>query len=232
MVDSGEAAASTVGTDVFVKALKYALQMTGADIMRHIDASDSPGLLAPVSVVLSGKDCPGAILALPDRAIIAWFTGVLRIRTSATVIPSSSIRTMIAGTRRGGAMTKDRETLLVEADDDWLLVFADLFEGGRSIGPFLTGTLEGWLKPVFESSAAEEGDEPSHVADAPRTDVPPARAELPCVDGGTQTAGDQRVPVAVSSVERLCPRCSAPAHQVDKFCGGCGADLQQFGAWL
>lgn len=152
VIDSANAAANTVGTDEFVKLTKYALNMTGSEIGRHVNSTDGPGLFSPLSVVKDGKDRLGAILALEDRAILAWTVGTFRMKNFETVIPYSAIESLELGTRPGGAMSKDRETLRIKADGQtWDVVFANVFEGGRSIVPFIKGVLEGSIKPVFES---------------------------------------------------------------------------------
>jgi hypothetical protein len=47
-------------------------------------------------------------------------------------------------------MTKKRDVLvLTTSDQTWELIFANVFEGGRNIAPFLKGVLEGSVKPVF-----------------------------------------------------------------------------------
>ncbi len=50
-------------------------------------------------------------------------------------------------------MSKDREVLRIGAGGEtWNLVFANVFDGGRSIVPFLKGVLDGSIRPVFEQS--------------------------------------------------------------------------------
>lgn len=152
LLESANAAANTVATELFVRLTKNALQLTGDSIGQHVQSTDGPGLFSPLDVVRDGKDRLGAILALGDRAIIAWTVGGLRIKNFEFVIPYSGIESIDATTRPGGMMSKDREMLKIEADDQtWELVFANVFEGGRSIVPYLKGVLEGSIKPVFTS---------------------------------------------------------------------------------
>ncbi|HMS71736.1 MAG TPA: hypothetical protein PKB03_01760 [Baekduia sp.] len=152
VIDSANAAANTVATDEFVTLTKHALNLTGVELGRHVTSTDVPGLFSPTEVMQDGKGRLGAILALDDRAILAWTVGTFRMKNFETVIPYSAIESLELGTRPGGAMTKDRETLRIKADaQTWELVFANVFEGGRSIVPFLKGVLEGSIKPVFEN---------------------------------------------------------------------------------
>jgi hypothetical protein len=153
---SAEAATNTVDTDRFVKLSVYALRLTGAEIGRHLQEEDDPGLFVPVDVVIDGKDCTGAILALGDRLIVSWVTGTLRIKNFEEVVPYDSIRQIERTARPGGAMTKDREVLSIEADRTWTLAFANVFEGGRSIVPYLQGTIDGAIKPFFEEQSPDE----------------------------------------------------------------------------
>jgi hypothetical protein len=149
---SANAGATTAGTNEFVTLTNHALTLTGAKIEQHVKSSDGPGLLSPLEVVKDGKDRIGAILALQDRAVLAWTVGTFRMKNFETVIPYSSIESIEIGSRPGGAISKERETLRIKADGQtWDLVFANVFDGGRSIVPVIKGILEGSIRPVFES---------------------------------------------------------------------------------
>jgi hypothetical protein len=152
VIDSAASSAEMVATEGFAKLTKHALRLTGSEIARHVASTDRRGLLAPVELVKDGKRLLGAILALEDRAIVAWTTGTLRVKNFETVVPYGSIESIEVGTRPGGAMSKARETLRIKADGQvWDLVFANVFEGGTSIVPFIAGMLDGAIKPVYES---------------------------------------------------------------------------------
>jgi hypothetical protein len=155
LIDSANAAIGTVETDDFAKLTKYARGLTGAEVSRHIQPTDEPGLFSPVDVEKDGKDRAGSILALSERAIIAWTVGTFRIKNYEIVIPSTSIKTLEQRTRPGGAMSKDREVLYIETSDGvtWNLAFPNAFDGGRSIVPWLEGVLTGALKPVFDAQS-------------------------------------------------------------------------------
>ena len=150
--ESANAAANTVGTEDFTKLTKNALNLTGSGVARHVSATDGPGLFSPANLIKDGKDRLAAILALEDRAIIGWTVGTFRMKNFETVIPYASISSLDLGTRTGGSMTKDRETLTITADGTtWELIFANVFDGGRSIAPFLIGVMDGSIRPVFEA---------------------------------------------------------------------------------
>jgi hypothetical protein len=129
---------------------QHTLGLVGSEVARHLDPAEKPGLFTPANLEHDGKDRLGAVLALEDRAIIAWTTGTLRIKNFETVIPRSSVERTETGTRPAGAMSKDRETLsIVTESDTWDLVFPNVFEGGRSIVPFVVAMLEGALELKF-----------------------------------------------------------------------------------
>lgn len=107
-----------------------------------------------MDVVYDGKDRGGAILALEDRAIIAWIVG-LRMKSHEAVLPYGSIKGIEQSTRPGRALSKPCDVLRIEADNNWTLVFANVFEGGRPIAPFLKGVMDGAIKPVFDGGDEE-----------------------------------------------------------------------------
>lgn len=156
VIASAEAAASLVGTDRFLKMTTYALRLHGKEICGCLRGDEGPGLLAPADVVIDGKDRSGAILTLEDRAVIAWTVGTLRIQSFQEVVPYAEIASHQLTTRPAGAMSKEREVLEIVAGSRWELAFYNVFEGGRSIAPFLQGMIGGWAKPVFERSQANE----------------------------------------------------------------------------
>lgn len=159
VIASANAAAGTVRTAWFEKMTRHALVLAGREIAGHVQPTDPPGLFAPVDVERDGRECLGAILVLKDRSIIGW-TVRLGTQNFETVIPHSAIESVEEGVRPGGALSRDRETLRIRAaGDTWTLVFANVFDGGRSIVPFLTGMMEGWLEMNFEapSTSSEVG---------------------------------------------------------------------------
>lgn len=144
IVDSANAAVTTVATDAFAKLTNHTLNWTISDLARHVSADDRPGLFSPVEVEQEGKDRLGAVLALEDRVIVAWTVGVLRMRHYERVITYGSIECLELTTRPGGPMSKDRDVLRITADGTtWNLVFANVFDGGRRIAPFIEGLLAG-----------------------------------------------------------------------------------------
>ena len=154
LIDSANAAAATVGTDDFVKLTKNALSLVGSEMSGRLTPDDSPGLFAPANLEQGGKDRLGGILVLKDRALIAWTEGTFRIKSFGAVVAYDSIANSELGTRPGGPMSKDREVLRIESAQTWTLVFANVFEGGRSIVPFLKLTMDGAITPVFESEGS------------------------------------------------------------------------------
>ncbi len=151
IIDSANAAVNTVATDGFTKLTQQVMSLTSAELARHLRSDDAPGLLVPLDLEQDGKDRLGAILAVGDRAILAWTVGTFRVKYFSDVLPYEAIQSVEVGTRAAGAMTKERELLRVASGSrSYTLVFANLFEGGQSIVPFLAGVLDGSIKPVFE----------------------------------------------------------------------------------
>ncbi len=152
VIASANAALQTVGTNEFRKLTQYTVKMVGTEIARHVEPTDAPGLFSPTDVELDGNSHDGAILALRDRAVIGWITGRFRIKNFEAVVPTSEIKAIEIGTRAGGAMTKDRKTLMIDAGRTWSLVLPNYAtDGERDITIFLKGVLDGAIAPVFES---------------------------------------------------------------------------------
>lgn len=150
LIESANNAAQTVGTDLFAKLAQNALNLTADEIGRHLDATDESGLFSPVDVENDGKDRLGAVLAIEGRMIVSWQVGTFRAKRFSIVIPYTAVETLEQATRPGGAMSKERAVLRITVDGQtWTLVFANVFEGGTSIVPFLIGVFEGSLRPVF-----------------------------------------------------------------------------------
>lgn len=153
VAESANVAAQTVGTDAFAKLAQHAVNLNSSEIGRHLSDDDATGIFSPVEVVKDGKDRLGAILALEGRAIIAWNVGTFRMKHFSTVVPRASMEYPEQTTRAGGGMTKDRDVLRISTDSEtWTLLFANVFEGGQSIVPYLVAMLDGAIRPVFEQA--------------------------------------------------------------------------------
>jgi hypothetical protein len=149
IIDSAEAAARTVDTPNFAKLTAKAVELTGSAVAAHLVPSDAPGLLVPVEIEVDGKPRVGAVLALGDRAILAWTTmRMLKISNYEAVVPYDSIAGIEHGQGNG-----NREILRIHAQRTWRLQFAAVFAGGRSIVPFLKGVLEGEINPAFSEGS-------------------------------------------------------------------------------
>jgi hypothetical protein len=152
VIASANAAATTVYTDRFTKMTENALRMVGGELARHVAPSDSPGLFAPVSMWPDGKERYGGVLALKERAVIGWTVGTFRIQNYEVVVPYDSIQKTEVTTRPGNAVTVTREVLVIEATERYELVFANLFQGGRSIAPWLESVMLGAISLNFSDT--------------------------------------------------------------------------------
>jgi len=151
IVDSANAAAVTVGTDSFAKLTKHALNLTGAAVAKHVVEDDIPGLFSPCEVEQGGKGRMGSILALERRAVIAWTVGTLRIKNFEATVDYNAIRHIEMTERSGGSFSHGQVVLTVTTDDNqWVIRFAPVFDGGVSIVPLIQCVLEGSMKFVSE----------------------------------------------------------------------------------
>ena len=150
---SANAAANTAGTDQFTEFVQAACDVYGPTFERYLRPSDMPGLLTPATIE-SDREYNGALLVVPDRAIIAWETGTFRRKNVESVIERSAIRSI---ERTKCAETAERygyERVTIRAEKTWNLGFADhLFGGGPSVVPFVAGMLDGSIKPVFTTGS-------------------------------------------------------------------------------
>lgn len=153
IASSAEAAAQIVGTKPFAKLTKAALTLTIPGLQGHVTDTDHPGLFAPIDVERGGKERLGGILVLRDRGIIAWDIGSFGTRSDQVVVPLASISTIERGTQDRGARYDARETLrLMTHDGEWVLIFRGVFDGGRSIVPWIEGMLKGAIEPRSEGA--------------------------------------------------------------------------------
>ncbi|MEJ2887950.1 hypothetical protein [Actinomycetospora aeridis] len=151
IIASAEAAARVVGTKDYARMTQVALTLTGQQLERYVRQADRPGFIAPVDVEEGGKDRDGALLALPDRAVIAWTVGTFRPKNYEVEVPAAAIVSLERGERPPTRWARQREVLqITTADRTWSLVLPDVLDGGQSIVPWLQGMLRGAVEPVFE----------------------------------------------------------------------------------
>lgn len=150
VIESANAAVRTVGTDRFRKLTEYALRLVGKEVAAHLRPGDSPGLFAPVDIEVDGKDRTGAILVLEDRVILGWVVGTFKPKNFDAVVPKDTIKSMEDATKGASAFSKERQGLVIDTDGKrWRLTFHAVFEGGRSIVPWLIGVSDGAIRLNF-----------------------------------------------------------------------------------
>jgi len=107
-------------------------------------------LFAPVDIEVDGKDRTGAILVLEDRVILGWVVGTLKPKNFDAVVPKDTIKSMEDATKGASAFSKERQGLVIDTDGKrWRLTFHAVFEGGRSIVPWLIGVSDGAIRLNF-----------------------------------------------------------------------------------
>lgn len=148
VVESANATIATIGSDLFGQLTAIVVRDIGPDIAQHLDASDEPGILSPVSVEHEGKDRPGAMLVLTDRAIVAWKVGTIWKKRHQAVIQ----RQAIISIEEVGHRSAERDSLRITEDEGtWTLSFSsNKLLGEPRLALFIKEVLEGNITPVFE----------------------------------------------------------------------------------
>lgn len=155
--ESAEAAASMVGTEYFAKLTRYAIDLTGSELVKHLDGTEAPGLLVALDVEIDGKGRTGCALALEEFVVLGWSIGTFRTKSHSAAIQKASIRSVARTTEDGGRMMKPRQVLTIEADRTWRLLMHWMdHDGGKDITPFLQGVIEGSIRPVFADEPGQE----------------------------------------------------------------------------
>lgn len=138
---------SQVGTQLGQQAILDQLTLCREAIAKHLDADDRPGLFAPVMFERGGKELSGCILTLQDRAIFAWFTGVIRRKNFEVVVRYDTIQSVEPGTKSGNLIGKSREMLTVVAEETWTVLFPPGISGkGMDLTEFVRGALTGAIE--------------------------------------------------------------------------------------
>lgn len=149
ILSSANAANDTVDGDRYAALLQAAVDVFGRPLERYVRPTDTPGLLSPV-VIEDHGEANGVLLVLGDRAIVAWETGRFRKTNVEAVIDRSAIRDIQRERQPETASRHGFERVTVQADKTWRLAFGDhLFDGGKSVVPFLVGYLDGSITPQF-----------------------------------------------------------------------------------
>lgn len=116
--------------ETFAKLITLALKMCGLSLVTYIDEEDNSGLFIPVGVFVHGKWEHGCILTLQDRAVIAWWTGVFRIKHFFQVVPYETITGVSTGEIIPATKLKpEKVTLEIEAERDVVIRLMRLTEG-------------------------------------------------------------------------------------------------------
>lgn len=143
LIEAANFTCQQVGTRECQSLVEKSLKLCGNEIERHLQATDKPGLFAPVFFARDDKEQPGCVLTLEDRAIFAWITGTFRVKNFEAVVPYSTIKQTDADTKSATRGSGGLDVLRVEADDNWTIVFPNICGDGMNLPEILRGVLCG-----------------------------------------------------------------------------------------
>lgn len=120
-----------------------AAAFSATDTARVLRADETAAAcVAPASVEVDGKDRDGLILCLEDRAVIAWYTGLLRVKSFQAEVPYASVTSTETGSVRGQqtlAITVGSQTWQLTLD---AIHLADMSKLRDIIEGILAGSVE------------------------------------------------------------------------------------------
>jgi hypothetical protein len=148
--------AAKAGTDRCVKMVENSLKLCGKAILPYIHRGDESGLFVPLLVKHQGKEQPGCILTLSDRAVLAWITGTFRVKNFEAVIPYSSIEWIEAEAEPASRTSAARDVLRILAEDEWTIILQNIFGDGMNIPAVLHGVLSGSVE-LRRQSESQQG---------------------------------------------------------------------------
>jgi len=147
--------ANVAGTERFVTLAKGTLQLFGKSLAQRLSPSDQPGLYVPMKVVRGGKEQPGAVLTLADRAVVGWSEGILRPKPHTASIQLDSISGVEEVTKPGNVHSVPLPMFYVHAEDEWTFVSHNVYaKDGPDIPQLLVAALLGAL--TFDYALGEE----------------------------------------------------------------------------
>ena len=131
--------------EFFTKFAAATIQTCGSEIVGQLQASDRPGVFAPVDVLVNGKWEQGGVLTLTDRAIIAWFTGTFRVKTFSRVVRFAEITRVVPTAVEPARMHSDiaeRVVLTIEGKES-LSIRVLRFKESAILEEMIQGALTG-----------------------------------------------------------------------------------------
>lgn len=131
------------------------LGVNGTDILKHLRSDDRGGLFAPVSVLVDAKPLSGCVLTVEDRAILAWFTGVLRIKTFEAVVPFDTIVDVEESTTPARGLKLGAPVVTVRARQDWTLICDQFADGADRLARTLHGVLAGYITFEYDGGSTD-----------------------------------------------------------------------------
>jgi hypothetical protein len=146
LVKAGFETAVLVKTDACRALVTLDLGLLGRALASRLTPSDEPLILAPVTFAFASGEARGCVLALPDRALFAWWSGWLNRTTDVAVVPYSTMTDITVGTRAGALIGLPRRMIQLTADRHWTIIVPNVY------GQF---PMAGLLGAIFEKAVVE-----------------------------------------------------------------------------
>lgn len=185
--------------ELFVQVLESCIQANVQDLLGHLHESDRPGMAFSGEVLVGGNWRNGVALTLQDRLVLAWTSGVPRIKTDSLVVPHDSI-SAVEVEHCTGLTTKPKDTFAILAEN---LVSFRTWSMPEPLGANMVA--------AFLSGAAKVPDETETMAgqtvQRPTTAPPVQRVSLETATSHGRTSAST-APVSLAKV----PRPPLPAH--------------------
>jgi hypothetical protein len=146
VVKAGFETALMIKTDACRALVTLDVSVLGRALARNLSPSDDPLILAPVTFGFAGGEARGCVLALPDRALFAWWTGWVNRTIDVAVVPYSTMTGIAVGTRPGSLIGLPRRMIELTADRRWTVIVPNVY------GEF---PMAGLLAAIFERAVVQ-----------------------------------------------------------------------------
>ncbi len=145
-----------VGSDACTELGVNRLRVFSKTILAHLSEDDRAGLFVPVKFARDGKEHPGCILTLEDRAVFTWSTGTLRVRNFGAVIPYTTVRDIEEATDPVTIRSGSLGTIYMQAEEDWTVIVPNELDGeGMSVPALLKFVLYGAVSFEYDAPSGE-----------------------------------------------------------------------------
>lgn len=150
LLNGANATVQLFGGDRLAKLLEMQLSLVSDRLMPLLSSSDRAGLILPATLPRDGVDYDGVVVALADRAVLAWTRGTIPPVTYTDVVPYRSIDEVEPDVRPRRRMTAELPMLHIYADHYHLVVLPNVFRDGHAVVRHLAGVLTGAVTFTFD----------------------------------------------------------------------------------